>query len=131
MVLAEASASTVVYLERSVHADNAAADKIVDLSDQDIEAVKKCIIERLRIVKPEAQKDASDEIDAFIREWKDLAEESDKPLRYYVSDKNKDSRRLMGNYGDEIHRRDREKATLNSMRDVESPASMYYWEDES
>ena len=112
-------------------ADNAAADKIVDLSDRDIEAVKKCIIERLRIVKPEAQKDASDEIDAFIGEWKDLAEESDKPLRYYVPDMEKDYRRLMANYGDATNQRDREKATLNSMRDVESPASMYYWENES
>ena len=119
-----------IRLEYPDLADNAAAEKIGQLSRQDIEAVKQYIIDRLKIVKPEARKEASDEIDTFIGEWKNLATESDKPLRYYVSDKNKDYRRLMGNYGDATYQSDNEKATLNSMRDVESPAAMYYWEDE-
>ena len=88
--------------------------------------IKALILERLNIVKPAAKLDAEHEIDVFINNWKLLASQQ-KGLRYYVLKTDKYNR-LMNTYGEACD--DTEKATLRSMREVESSASMYYYTEE-
>ena len=107
-------------------AANENADNIGDLSDAQIAVVKNLILERLNIVKPTVKKDAEQEIDTFIDNWKRLAAEQ-KQLRYYVVKTDKYNR-LINTYGE--HCTDAEKATLRSMREVESAAKMYYYTEE-
>ena len=64
-------------------ANNADAENIAALSEQQIDAVKEIIIDRLNIIKPSAKADAEIEIDTFIDNWKFLASR-EKRLRYYV-----------------------------------------------
>lgn len=71
-------------------------------------------------------KDASDEIDQFIDWWK-LRAAQEKPLRYYVVGTERYNR-LMNPY-DKPHV-DTEKPTLQSMREVESSANMYYYTED-
>ena len=105
---------------------NDAANKILTLDNAEIEAVKKCIIDRLNIVKPEAQDKAGQEIDGFIDFWKKQAKAGGDSFRYYVPNTKK-GKRLINMYGND-NPSDSEKATLNSMRDVEKSSGMYYWE---
>lgn len=117
------SAIRLLYPEM---ADNKDAVAINSLSQNQIDAVKEMILERVKIVKPSARADASEEIDKFIDEWKLLASQ-DKPLRYYVVGTEKYNR-LMNGY--EQPHIENEKPTLRSMRDVESAANMYYYTEE-
>ena len=70
--------------------------------------------------------DAENEIDVFISNWRLLASQP-KGLRYYVVKTDK-YQRLMNTYGEVCT--DSEKATLRSMREVESAANMYYYTEE-
>ena len=97
------------------------------LTDKQIAAVRKMIIDRLNIVKPSAVAEAEDEINQFIDWWKFRASQTGKPLRYYVVGTEKYNR-LMNPY-DKPHEED-EKATLQSMREVESSANMFYYTEE-
>ena len=108
-------------------ANNPDAAAIVSLTDEQIAAVRKMIIDRLNIVKPSAIADAEDEINQFIEWWKLRASQTDKPLRYYVVGTDRYNR-LMNPY-DKPHEED-EKATLQSMREVESSANMFYYTEE-
>ena len=117
------SAIRLLYPEM---ANNKDAVAINSLSQNQIDAVKEMILERVKIVKPSARADASEEIDKFIDEWKLLASQ-DKPLRYYVVGTEKYNR-LMNGY--EQPHIENEKPTLRSMRDVESAANMYYYTEE-
>ncbi len=108
-------------------ANNPDAAAIVSLTDEQIAAVRKMIIDRLNIVKPSAIADAEDEINQFIEWWKLRASRTDKPLRYYVVGTDRYNR-LMNPY-DKPHEED-EKATLQSMREVESSANMFYYTEE-
>ena len=107
-------------------ADNADAADIGSLSDEQLDSVKKLIIDRLNIIKPSAKADAEEEIDRFIDWWKLQAAQT-KPLRYYVVKTDRYSR-LMNPY--ELPSNDNEKATLRSMREVESSANMFYYTEE-
>lgn len=107
-------------------ANNADAVKIVDLTNEQISEIKHVIIDRLRIIKPSAKADAEEEIDRFIDWWK-LQASQKKPLRYYVLGTDRYNR-LMNSYEQPHH--DNEKATLRSMREVESSANMYYYTEE-
>lgn len=119
------SAIRLLYPEMANNEDAAA---IGSLSQDQIDAVKKMILDRIQIVKPLARKDASEEIDQFVDWWKLLAKSSQsRPLRYYVVGTEKYSR-LMNGY--EQPHIEKEKPTLRSMRDVESAANMYYYTDE-
>ena len=84
------------------------------------------ILSRLNIIKPTAKSDAEQEIDDFICNWKLLAAQP-KGLKYYVF-KTEKYNRLMNSYGEVCT--DFEKATLRSMREVESSANMYYYTEE-
>lgn len=107
-------------------ANNADAMNIVSLTAEQIEEIKQIIIERLNIIKPSAKADAENEIDTFIDNWKFLASR-EKGLRYYVLKTDKYNR-LMNSYGENCT--DMEKATLRSMREVESAANMYYFTED-
>jgi hypothetical protein len=107
-------------------ANNADAADIGSLSDEQLDSVKKLIIDRLNIIKPSAKADAEEEIDRFIDWWKLQAAQT-KPLRYYVVKTDRYSR-LMNPY--ELPSNDNEKATLRSMREVESSANMFYYTEE-
>lgn len=118
------SAIRLLYPEM---ADNKDAAAINSLSQDQINAVKKMILDRIRIVKPSARDDTNEEIDQFIDWWKSKATQDDKPLRYYVLGTEKYSR-LMNGY-EQLHI-ESEKPTLRSMRDVESTANMYYYTED-
>ena len=107
-------------------ASNEAAASIGDLTPTQLAEIKTLILERLNIVKPAAKLDAEHEIDVFINNWKLLVAQP-KELRYYVLKTDKYNR-LMNTYGEPCD--DSEKATLRSMREVESSASMYYYTEE-
>ena len=107
-------------------AANESAAAIGDLSAAQLNEIKKLILDRLNIVKPAAKIDAEHEMDVFLNNWKLLASQP-KDLRYYVL-KTDTYNRLMNTYGEVCD--DSEKATLRSMREVESAASMYYYTEE-
>lgn len=113
-------------LKFSNMATNADAVNIGELSDQQIDEVKDLIVDRLSIIKPSAKTDAEIEIETFIDNWKHLAAQ-EKRLRYYVL-KTEKYNRLMNSYGENCT--DTEKATLRSMREVESAANMYYYTED-
>ena len=64
-------------------ANNPDAAAIGSLTTEQLDSVKKLIIDRLNIIKPSARADAEEEIDRFIDWWKLQAAQT-KPLRYYV-----------------------------------------------
>lgn len=107
-------------------ASNEDAAYIIHLEKDKVQAIKKLILDRLEIIKPSARKDAEEEIDSFIDWWKQKATQDPK-LRYYVLATDKCSRLM--NFYDKPHI-DAEKPTLNSMREVESSANMYYFVEE-
>ena len=102
---------------------NADAPKIRYLTSEQMSKIKSLILDRLNIIKPSARADAEEEIDQFVEKWKILAAQQ-KPLRYYVRT-TESCNRLMNYYGEDCT--DLEKATLNSMREVENSANMYYY----
>ena len=104
-------------------ANNAGAGLIALLTDAQINEIKAIILERLNIIKPAVRMEAEAEIDQFIDWWKLLAAQN-KPLRYYVY-KTDRYNRLMNYYGEKCI--ETEKATLSSMREVESASNMYYY----
>ena len=107
-------------------AANESAEAIGNLTTEQLSEVKALILKRLNIIKPTAKSDAENEIDAFIDGWRLLASKP-KGLRYYVLKTDKYNR-LMNSYGEYCD--DSEKATLRSMREVESAANMYYYTEE-
>lgn len=104
-------------------ANNEDANNISSLSQAQIQQIKDMITTRLNIIKPKAKSDAEKEIDTFIDNWKFLSSR-EKELRYYVMKTDKFNR-LMNRYGEICT--DTEKATLQSMREVESSSTMYYY----
>lgn len=117
------SAIRLRYPEMALNED---AVRIGDLSDEQIQAVKNLILDRLNIIKSSVKNDAESEIDTFIDSWKRIAGEQ-KQLRYYVLKTDKYNR-LMNSYGE--YCTDTEKPTLRSMREVESAANMFYYTEE-
>lgn len=107
-------------------ANNDGAAAISELTDQQLDEIKALILNRLNIIKPTAKADAEQEIDDFICNWKFLAAQP-KGLKYYIF-KTEKYNRLMNSYGEVCT--DFEKATLRSMREVESSANMYYYTEE-
>ena len=117
---------SAIRLKFPAMANNPDAAAIGTLTAEEIATVKALILDRLNIIKPSARADAEDEIDRFIDWWKLRAAQT-KPLRYYVVGTERYNR-LMNPY-DKPHEED-EKATLQSMREVESSANMFYYTEE-
>jgi hypothetical protein len=101
-------------------ADNAGARNILDLSDEEINSVKKTILDRVAIVANSAYGVSDEEMDNFISTWKDLAREE---LVYWTYN-TKAKKRLLSYYGQ--YCAPTEMATLNSMRDVETASTLYH-----
>ena len=116
------SAIRLLYPEM---ADNKDAVAIISLSQNQIDTVKEMILDRIKIVKPSAKDDACDEIDEFIGWWKRKAAES-MPLFYRADPKRYN---ILINSYDKPHE-DNYKPTLQSMREVESAANMYYFTED-
>lgn len=116
------SAIRLLYPEM---ANNEDAKAIGTLSQEQIDAVKEMILDRIKIVKPSARDDAGDEIDEFIGWWKRKAAES-MPLFYRADPKRYN---ILINPYDKPHE-DYYKPTLQSMREVESAANMYYYTED-
>lgn len=116
------SAIRLLYPEM---ANNEDARAISSLSQEQIDAVKEMILNRIKIVKPSAGDDAGDEIDEFIGWWKRKAAET-MPLFYRADPKRYN---ILINPYDKPHE-DSYKPTLQSMREVESAANMYYYTEE-
>lgn len=116
------SAIRLLYPEM---ANNEDARAISSLSQGQIDAVKDMILDRIKIVKPSARDDAGDEIDEFIGWWKRKAAET-MPLFYRADPKRYN---ILINPYDKPHE-DSYKPTLQSMREVESAANMYYYTEE-
>ena len=107
-------------------AANSAAGMIALLTEQQLADIKSTILDRLNIVKPVARAEVIQEIDQFLDMWKVLAARGNGLYYYlYATDKHQ---RLMNYYGEPC--RETEKATLSSMREVESATNMYYYTEE-
>ena len=117
---------SAIRLKYPDFAKNADANIIEKLTEEQLSDIKALIIDRLNIIKPSAKADTEEEIDRFIDWWKFRAAQK-KHLYYYVLG-NEKYNRLMNPY-DKPHV-DEEKATLQSMREVESSANMFYYTEE-
>ncbi len=123
--------AVVVGLLRLQHEELAANKKagaIVSFPDEKIQALKNEILDRIKIVNHRVCEEAEREMDDFIRGWRDLCRDI-KPLSYYTNDKGVENRNRLLNYY-HSYCKDREKPTLNSMREVEKAATIYYYSEE-
>lgn len=106
-------------------ATNDDAHNLPELSDEDLNKVKKVILDRVDIVEPGAHFETEQEIDSFLGTWRDLCRDND-ALVYH--NRYKDTKpRLMHYYATEPPKGLKEVATLNSMRDVEQAARLFYY----
>jgi hypothetical protein len=80
-------------------------------------------LDRVNTVAPKVYEEVENEMDLFIEDWKRLNEE-DKKLFYYIQNTDKYNR-LLNYYGE--YCTPKEKATLNSMREVEAASSLFYY----
>lgn len=117
---------SAIRLRYPEFASNDGAAAIDNITDEQLNEVKTLIMNRLNIIKPSAKADAEHEIDDFVSNWKLLASQP-KGLKYYVF-KTEKYNRLMNSYGEVCT--DFEKATLRSMREVESAANMFYYTED-
>lgn len=115
-------------LEMPEFADNMKANDIGKLSAEQKERLYSIILDRLAIVNPQARDDTRDEIERFLGDWQCIAAQS-KTLVYYVGNKYLEKyNRLMNYYSEDCSIT--EKGTLNSMREVEASATLFYWTEE-
>ncbi len=117
---------SAIRLKYQEMAANSGAAAIATLTAEQLDSIKKLIIDRLNIIKPSARTDAEVEIEQFIDWWK-LRAEQPKPLLYTI-ERTEKYNRLMSPY-DRPHEED-EKATLQSMREVESSTNMFYYTED-
>ena len=110
----------MLRLQTETMAGNKGASNILSISDEELRKIKDQILERVSIVAPMAYESASDDIDAFISTWKEIAK--DKNLYYFVAN-TENNKRLLNFYGQPAT--GKEKPTLNSMRDVEQSSTVY------
>ena len=103
-------------------ANNGGAANITSISDDTINTVKKTILDRVAVVAGNAYSAAEKEMDEFISTWKALANATD--LVYWIGN-TKTKNRLLSYYGQ--YCAPTEKATLNSMRDVEQSSTLFHF----
>ena len=123
--------AVVVGMLRLQHEELAAnknAGAIVSFPDEKIQELKREILDRVMIVNHRVCEEAEREMDDFIRGWRELCRDT-KPLSYYTNDKGVENRNRLLNYY-HSYCKDREKPTLNSMREVEKSATIYYYNEE-
>ena len=103
-------------------ADNGGARSILWLSDDEINSVKKKILDRVAIVSDGSYEATEKEMDEFISTWKGLAHATD--LTYWVPNTSGTKKRLLAYYGKPYG--PMEMPTLSSMRDVEKTSTLYH-----
>lgn len=110
------------------YAENIKANEIGNLSAEEKNHIVNIILDRLAIVNPQAREDTKEEIERFLGDWQCMAAQS-KTLVYYVGNKYLEKyNRLMNYYSEDCSRT--EKGTLNSMREVEASATLFYWTED-
>lgn len=114
---------SLLRLKNSELAINQGAGRINDTADEVIQKAKDIILQRASVVASKANDDTLREMDIFIDEWKHLSN-GEKRLFYYV--KNTENYNRLLNFYNE-YCTPKEKPTLNSMREVESTSSLYYF----
>jgi len=118
----------LLRLRNEEMAQNTMAGEIVNIPDEAIEEVKQEILERVKIVAHRAYHDVEFEINSFIDGWKNLSKE-EKILTYYTSDQGLERYNRLLNYY-HMYCTQKEKPTLNSMREVEQASTIYYFDKE-
>ena len=115
---------SIFRLQTEIMAGNKGASNILTITDEELYEVKQKILDRVAVVAPSSYDSAEEDMDAFISTWKEIAK--DQNLYYFVplSD---DKKRLLNYYGQVSS--DKEKPTLNSMRDVEQSSTVYLYEE--
>jgi hypothetical protein len=108
-----------------------AAKIIEDIPRKDINNVIERMKDRIVLVDSKNKDDALNEIEYFLDEWIKLSRRSEK-LRYWIyylnySYKFGHTSRLLKMYSEKG--KDYEKATLNSMRNVQQQSELYVWGD--
>ena len=112
----------LLRLKNDELANNSGANNILEVDEAAIEEVKESVLNKVLTIVPKVYDDVEFEIDQFLDDWKRLSKEQ-KNLYYYIRD-NEKYNRLLNYYGE--YCTPREKATLNSMREVESASTLYY-----
>ena len=110
------------------YAGNLKAKDIRLLTEEEKATLCNMILDRLAIVNPTAREDTKEELERFLGDWQCLASQS-KPLTYYVGNKYLEKyNRLMNYYSEDCSIT--EKGTLNSMREVEASATLFYYAED-
>lgn len=117
----------LLRLQYKEMAENKKAGDILSFPDAELEKLKKEILERVALVNHRVCSEVEEEIDDFIRGWRELCRE-EKPLVYYTYGHLDKYNRLLNYYHEYCN--PREKPTLNSMREVEKTATIYYYNKE-
>ena len=97
-------------------------EKILDLSDEELNAFTKIIEERIQLINPRGKDEAMREIRVFLANWKRIA--GSKKMKY-SGEPDPTTEVLMVGF-EEKNRLGQSKSTLNSMREVESGSELYY-----
>lgn len=97
-------------------------EKILELSDDELNAFTKIIEERIQLINPRGKDEAMREIRVFLANWKRIA--STKKMKY-SGEPDPTTEVLMVGF-EEKNRLGQSKSTLNSMREVESGSELYY-----
>ncbi len=97
-------------------------EKILELSDDELNAFAKIIEERIQLINPRGKDEAMREIRVFLANWKRIA--STKKMKY-SGEPDPTTEVLMVGF-EEKNRLGQSKSTLNSMREVESGSELYY-----
>lgn len=119
------SAIRLLYPE---FADNMTANNIAQLTATQKQEIIKTILDRLEIVYPQARSETASEIDIFLGDWKRLAAQQKRLVYYVGNSKLEGYNRLMNFYSEPCS--PIEKGTLNSMREVEASATLYYYTED-
>lgn len=109
-------------------ADNLCANDIAKLTTTQKQEIIETILNRLSIVCPQAREETATEIDIFLGDWKRLAAQQ-KTLAYYVGNGSLENYNRLMNFYSEVCS-PTEKGTLNSMREVEASATMFYYSED-
>jgi GTP1/Obg family GTP-binding protein len=115
----------LVRLTISDLAENKAANNISVINPLEIDTIISKISKRVSKVSPKLQSDVVKELQQFVDDWKMLQKISTNKLYYFVAETTKYNR-LMNYYGEICSTM--EKPTLNSMREVETESTLFYYE---
>lgn len=115
-----------IRLNYKEFASDESANDICAITDDQFNVVKNMILDKLLIVKPSARHDAEGEIDEFISDWKAMAMR--KKELHYTGGTTEEKTCLLKRYGAPDIQDGYQ--TLNSMREVENSAKLYYYSEE-